>query len=41
MIEKAGSIAVSSSPEELGKVMRETYEDTEASIREFGLQQEQ
>jgi tripartite-type tricarboxylate transporter receptor subunit TctC len=41
MIEKAGSIAVSSRPEELGKVMRETYEDAEASIREFGLQQEQ
>ena len=41
MIEKAGSIAVSSSPQELGRVMRQTYEETEASIRELGLQQEQ
>jgi tripartite-type tricarboxylate transporter receptor subunit TctC len=41
MIEKAGSIAVSSSSQELGKIMRQTYEETERSIREFGLQQEQ
>ena len=38
MIEKAGSVPVSSSPEELGKVLAETYEQTAAISREFGLQ---
>ena len=38
MIEKAGSVPVSSTPEELGKVLAETYEQTAAISREFGLQ---
>ncbi|HEU4358459.1 MAG TPA: tripartite tricarboxylate transporter substrate binding protein [Xanthobacteraceae bacterium] len=41
MIEKAGSIAVSSTPDELAQVMAQTLEDVASSIREFGLQQEQ
>jgi len=39
LIEKAGSIAVASSPEELEKVMTETYDQTAHISREFGLQQ--
>jgi len=38
MIEKTGSVAVSSTPEELGKVLAETFEQTERISREFGLQ---
>ena len=38
MIEKAGSIPLSSTPEELGKVLTETYEQTAAIIREFRLE---
>ena len=38
MIEKAGSIPLSSTPEELGKILAETYEQTLAISREFGLQ---
>jgi len=38
LIEKAGSVALSSTPEELAKVLTETYEQTSAIIREFGLQ---
>jgi tripartite-type tricarboxylate transporter receptor subunit TctC len=38
MIEKAGSVPISSTPEELGKVLAETYEQTAAISREFGLQ---
>jgi tripartite-type tricarboxylate transporter receptor subunit TctC len=41
MIEKAGSIAVSSSPDELRQVITQTLDDVAGSIREFGLQQEQ
>ena len=41
MIEKAGSIPVSSTPEELQQVITQTLDDVAASIREFGLQQEQ
>jgi len=41
MIEKAGSIAVSSTPDELRQVITQTLDDVAASIREFGLQQEQ
>jgi tripartite-type tricarboxylate transporter receptor subunit TctC len=41
MIEKAGSIAVSSTPQELQQVITQTLDDVSASIREFGLQQEQ
>jgi tripartite-type tricarboxylate transporter receptor subunit TctC len=35
MIENAGSIAISSSPDELGQVIRETLEDAAATVREF------
>src|SRR5262245_55517731 len=38
MIEKAGSVPVSSTPGELGKILAETYEQTAAIAREFGLQ---
>jgi tripartite-type tricarboxylate transporter receptor subunit TctC len=41
MIEKAGSIAVSSTPQELQQVITQTLDDVSASIREFSLQQEQ
>jgi tripartite-type tricarboxylate transporter receptor subunit TctC len=41
MIEKAGSIAVSSTPQGLQQVITQTLDDVSASIREFGLQQEQ
>jgi len=41
MIEKAGSIAVSSTPAELRQVITQTLDDVAASVREFGLQQEQ
>ena len=41
MIEKAGSIAVSSTPDELRQVIMQTLDDVAASIREFGMQQEQ
>jgi tripartite-type tricarboxylate transporter receptor subunit TctC len=41
IIEKAGSIAVSSTPQQLQQVITQTLEDVSASIREFGLQQEQ
>jgi len=40
MIEKAGSVPVSSTPAELGKTLAETYEQTAAVSREFGLQVE-
>jgi tripartite-type tricarboxylate transporter receptor subunit TctC len=38
MIEKAGSIPLSSTPEELERILVETYEQTAAISREFGLQ---
>ena len=38
MIEKAGSIPLSSTPEELGKILADTYEQTVVISREFGLQ---
>jgi tripartite-type tricarboxylate transporter receptor subunit TctC len=38
MIEKAGSIPLSSTPEELGKILIDTYEQTTGISREFGLQ---
>jgi tripartite-type tricarboxylate transporter receptor subunit TctC len=41
MVEKAGSIAVSSSPDELRQVITQTLDDVAGSIREFGLQQGQ
>ena len=37
-IEKAGSIPLSSTPEELTKILVETYEQTAGISREFGLQ---
>jgi tripartite-type tricarboxylate transporter receptor subunit TctC len=40
LIERAGSIAVSSTPDELRQVITQTLDDVAASIREFGLQQE-
>ena len=40
MIENAGSIAVSSSSEQLGRVVKQTLDDVAATIQEFGLQQE-
>jgi len=38
MTEKAGSLALSSTPEELAKILAETYEQTVRISREFGLQ---
>jgi tripartite-type tricarboxylate transporter receptor subunit TctC len=38
MIENAGSIAVSSSPDELGQLIRDTLEDVAATMREFPQQ---
>ena len=38
LIEKAGSLALSSSPEELAQILHETYEQTARIAREFGLQ---
>ena len=38
MIEKAGSIPLSSTPEELAKILADTYEQTVGISREFGLQ---
>jgi tripartite-type tricarboxylate transporter receptor subunit TctC len=40
MIEKAGSLPVSSTPDELREVITQTLDDVAASIREFGLQQD-
>jgi tripartite-type tricarboxylate transporter receptor subunit TctC len=40
MIEKAGSIAVSSTPGELDKLITQTLDEVASSIREFGLLQE-
>lgn len=40
MIEKAGSVPVSSTPEELRKTLMDTYNQTAEIVREFGLQVE-
>ena len=40
LIEKAGSIALSSTPEELTRILAETYEQTAVTVREFGLAQD-
>jgi tripartite-type tricarboxylate transporter receptor subunit TctC len=40
LIEKAGSLPLSSTPEELAKILAETYEQTAATVREFKLQQD-
>jgi len=37
MADRAGTIAQSSTPEELAKILAETYEQTERISREFGL----
>jgi hypothetical protein len=37
LIEKAGSIAVASTPEGLARVLAETYEQTARIATEFGL----
>ena len=37
LIEKAGSVAVASTPEELERILRETYEQTARIAREFNL----
>lgn len=37
LIEKAGSVPLSSTPEELGKILIETHDQTARIIREFGL----
>src|SRR5204862_7770641 len=41
MIEKAGSIAVSSTRRELRQVITQTFDDTSSTLRELGMQQEQ
>jgi tripartite-type tricarboxylate transporter receptor subunit TctC len=41
LIEKAGSLAVSSTPAELRQVIAQTLDEVAASIREFGMQVEQ
>ena len=41
MIEKGGSIAVSSTPQELAAIIKKTSDEVAASIQEFGMQQEQ
>jgi tripartite-type tricarboxylate transporter receptor subunit TctC len=41
LIENGGSIPVSSTPAELRQVITQTLDDVAASIREFGMQQEQ
>ena len=40
LIEKAGSIPLSSTPEELARILAETYEQTAATVAEFGLAQD-
>jgi tripartite-type tricarboxylate transporter receptor subunit TctC len=40
MIEKAGSIAVASTPEELRQIITQTLDDVASTIREFGMEQE-
>jgi tripartite-type tricarboxylate transporter receptor subunit TctC len=40
LIEKGGSLPESSTPAQLGQVITQTVTDVEATIREFGLQQE-
>jgi len=39
LIENAGSIAQSSSPEQLGTIMQKTFDDVVPAVKEFGLQQ--
>ena len=39
LIEKAGSIPLSSTPEQLAKILEETWRTTAAIVKEFKLQQ--
>jgi len=41
LVDKAGTIAVSSTPQELTAVMNKTLEEVAASVKEFGMQQDQ
>jgi tripartite-type tricarboxylate transporter receptor subunit TctC len=41
VIETGGSIAISSTPQELGAVIKKTSDDVASSIQEFGMQQDQ
>jgi tripartite-type tricarboxylate transporter receptor subunit TctC len=41
LIENGGSAAMSSTPEELGAVIKKTSDDVTSSIQEFGMQQDQ
>lgn len=41
LVDTAGTIAVSSTPAELGAIMTKTLDDTAASVKEFGMQQDQ
>jgi tripartite-type tricarboxylate transporter receptor subunit TctC len=41
LIEKAGSLPIASSPAELAGVLTQTVDDVAATIREFGMQQDQ
>jgi tripartite-type tricarboxylate transporter receptor subunit TctC len=41
LIENAGSIPVSATPQEFSAIIRQTLNDAEPTIREFGLQQDQ
>jgi tripartite-type tricarboxylate transporter receptor subunit TctC len=41
LVDNAGTIAVSSTPAELGGIMTKTLDDTAASVKEFGMQQDQ
>ena len=41
LIENAGSIPVSATPQEFKAIIQQTLNDAEPTIREFGLQQDQ
>ena len=41
LIENAGSIAISTTPQEFGAVMQKTLDDVTPAVQEFGLQQDQ
>jgi tripartite-type tricarboxylate transporter receptor subunit TctC len=41
LIENAGSIAISATPQEFGAVIQKTLDDTAPAVQEFGLQQDQ
>ena len=41
LIDNAGTVAMSSTPQELGTIMNETFDEASASVKEFGLQQDQ